>query len=168
MAVGSKTRQKIVEEFRRTLTGSMLDLAKKFGVSEGDVLEALRGSAAHKMRRDRLGRAIDIAKTWGKGLLVIRNDSAIAKLTCSMADAALRKDRLTIEGNAFRAHIDMRRVSTGYCLEKQGHPSERTSYSVQFFNPRGRNVFKFFLRGDPALFLKACRECCIEPPRGAS
>ena len=149
-----KVIKRALGELENTPGLSLRDVARKFIVSEGDILEALKSEGVHKVRRDQREQLLDELCTWGFGRLHVHNDWAESEVTCVLGDLRRVGEFLILQMADTLIRIEYSKVETVYLVE--GHPRP----SVQFFNKRGRCVFQVVLDPSPASFdrLRKARE----------
>jgi len=136
MTRSNRLRNHLEDERRRVPGVSLQELARKFNLSEGEVLELLGSDLARRVKRDRHEEILREIRSWGPGILHIHNDWAEGEVNCDLDLLALKDGLLTLRTDSLRFRIDYARIDTVYCVEV----SDR--YSVQFFNRRGRCVFQ--------------------------
>ncbi len=149
-----KLLKRVREELRQTPGVSLRELARKFSVPEGAILETFREKGVSKVRSDKKTALLEEIRTWGSNRLCVHNDWAEIEVAVDLKDLVSGPEGWALEMPHVRVEIDDARVDTIYFVE--GPPPA----SLQFYNRRGRCIFRVVLRTDAALVdrFRAARE----------
>jgi hypothetical protein len=131
---------RLLKRVRQEITGrpgiTLQELARKFTVPEGAILEALRDGAVQKVRRELRDALLAELPTWGLLRLQVRNDWAECEVACDGREVEVEKDGLILESVDRRLRVARSSIESMYFVEEGG------SQSLRVFNRRGRFVFQ--------------------------
>lgn len=137
-----KLLERVREELRKAPGTPVPELARKFTVPEGTILETLRDEGVFKARRGTEHAILEELRSWGVARLRVRNDWAQAEVPCDLKDLELRENDLILTRSEAEVRVNYARVEAIYFVERAERPS------VKFFNRRGRSIFEVILSPD--------------------
>lgn len=127
---------RIREELARTPDALIQDLARKFSVPEGAILEAMRDGAVRKVRRERLEAFVKELFSWSETRVRLRNDWAECEVICDLRTPFANPREIVAQAGAWRLRLSLNAIESAYFVE------ERAERSVRFYSRRERFIFE--------------------------
>jgi putative hemin transport protein len=123
--------------------------ARKFGVPERDVVEALVGQAPIDRLRDGSFREVmDELPGLGTMRVFVRSQAAVIEAVGTFGGYSETGPFFNVQTDTLDMHIFPAEIGPIYAVQKLGHDSTIATYSFQFFDRVGNAAFKAFLWED--------------------
>ncbi|MFO0952912.1 MAG: LssY C-terminal domain-containing protein [Isosphaeraceae bacterium] len=123
-----------------------MSAARKFGVPERDVVEALVGQwPIVRLRKGGLLRLLEELPALGAMRVFVRSRAAVMEVVGTFGGFSETGPFLNVQTDTLDMHILPDEVDRAYAVEKVGHDSTVVTYSFQFFDHEGHAAFKTFL-----------------------
>jgi putative heme degradation protein len=150
--------EKLLLRVRKELAdhpGSIVqDVARKFTIPEGSILEALRDGIVQKVRREQRASFLRALSLCGPRRFQVRNDWATCEISGDGAALEIREADLIFVANDRRLQVARKAIESVYFVE------EAQTRTIRFFNRRGRFIFQVVWDGAVALFEEMRRQHC--------
>src|SRR5262249_15953551 len=121
--------------------------ARKFGVPEQRVLEALHGSSGWPITKLRDGVFRELVESLpNPGLMggFVRSQAAVIESVGHFGGFSEAGPFFNVQTDTLDMHILHEEIQSIYAVEKVGHDSDITTHSFQFFDRQGDAAFKAF------------------------
>lgn len=132
--------------FREDPSRMTMMAARKFGVPERDVVEALVGQLPVRKLRDGCFRELmDELPKLGLMRVFVRSRAAVIESVGTFGGYSETGPFFNVQTDTLDMHIFPDQIASIYSIEKTGHDSTFATHSFQFFDPEGHAGFKAFL-----------------------
>ncbi len=141
--------QIIRDYFREDRSRMTMMAARKFGVSEQGVVDALVGQWPIVRLRDGCFRELmDAMPGLGVMRVFVRSKAAVIESVGQFGGMSETGPFFNVQTDTLDMHILHEEIGAIYAVEKIGHDSSFTTHSFQFFDHEGNAAFKAFLWED--------------------
>jgi putative hemin transport protein len=135
--------------FRHDPSRMTMMAARRFGVPEQAVVEALIGQAPIVRLRDGAFRAVlDALPGLGTMRVFVRSKAAVIEAVGTFGGYSETGPFFNVQTETLDMHILPAELGALYAVQKPGHDSDIATYSFQFFDRGGDAAFKVFLWED--------------------
>ncbi len=140
------TRQSIREYFREDGSRMTMMAARKFGVPEQVVVEAIVGQMPVTRLRDGAFRElIEALPALGVMRVFVRSRAAVIESVGTFGGFSETGPFFNVQTDTLDMHILYDEIAAIFAVEKTGHDSTFATHSFQFFDRNGDAGFKAFL-----------------------
>lgn len=141
--------QSIRDYFRDDRSRMTMMAARKFGVPEQQVVEALRPEWPIRRLRDGIFRELlEGFPALGTMRVFVRSRAAVIESVGVFGGFSDAGPFFNVQTDTLDMHILHEEISAIYAVEKWGHDTNYATYSFQFFDHSGDAAFKAFLWED--------------------
>ena len=138
--------ESIRDYFRPDRSKMTMMAARKFGVSEHTVVEALVGQWPIVRLDETAFRALmETFPSLGLMRVFVRSKAAVMESVGTFGGFSESGPFFNVQTDTLDMHIFHDQIAAIYAVEKVGHDSTFTTHSFQFFDPEGNAAFKAFL-----------------------
>ncbi len=134
--------KRLVKEQPMALT---IMIARKAGVTERDVFEALEGETAWALDPHRFEEVMNVLTAWGKVMVIVKNPYAVMESFGQLGGYTKEGGYFNVKTEDIDMHIKPEGIVSMYLVNKPAHTDGMPTHSVQFFDQEGHAVFKVFL-----------------------
>lgn len=148
------TDPRIVEairaDFRSDRSGMTMMAARRHGVPEQVVVEALRGDGwpIRKLRPGCFAEIMQALAEFGPLRVFVRSRAAILEVVGRFGGYSETGPFFNVQTDEIDMHILPAELASIYAVEKHGHDTAIVTHSLQFFDGRGDAALKAFLWED--------------------
>jgi putative heme degradation protein len=138
--------EQIREWFRADPSRMSMIAARKFGVPEEGVIEALIGQwPIFRLRKGTFRELMDALPSLGPARVFVRSRAAVIEAVGVFGGYSESGPFFNVQTDTLDMHILHAELGAIYAIEKRGHDSDFATYSFQFFDLSGDAAFKVFL-----------------------
>ena len=145
----ASTSQTIRDYFREDRSRMTMMAARKFGVTEQSVVDALVGQwPIVKLRDGCFASLMEELPSLGVMRVFVRSKAAVIESVGEFGGMSETGPFFNVQTDTLDMHILHAEIGSIYAVEKIGHDSSFTTHSFQFFDHDGNAAFKAFLWQD--------------------
>ena len=138
--------ESIREYFRSDRSKMTMMAARKFGVPERDVVEALVGQwPIVPLKASAFRDLMEALPDLGLMRVFVRSKAAVMESVGTFGGFSESGPFFNVQTDTLDMHIFHEQIAAIYAVEKVGHDSTFTTHSFQFFDKDGDAAFKAFL-----------------------
>ena len=138
--------ESIRDYFRPDRSKMTMMAARKFGVSEHTVVEALVGQwPIVRLDETAFRDLMETFPSLGLMRVFVRSKAAVMESVGTFGGFSESGPFFNVQTDTLDMHIFHDQIAAIYAVEKVGHDSTFTTHSFQFFDPEGNAAFKAFL-----------------------
>lgn len=145
MSVAPDVLAAVREEVRRNPGQMTLQVARRFGVPEVEVVRAFPDGRAVPLDASRVEELVRTLEALGPVHVIVSNGAVTLEAFGSFGNFSVWGEFLNVQTKSLDMHIRYKQLSEAFAVEKPGHMDGVATYSVQFFDTTGAAAFKVFV-----------------------
>src|SRR3984893_1215730 len=139
----------LVEKIKAALASNpvqmTLQLARKLGVPEVEVIRALPDGRAVELDVGRWGELLRALEEFGKVHVIVSNGAVTMESVGQFGGFSVWGEFFNVQSKSLDMHIRWDRLGAAFAVEKPSHISAVNTLSFQFYDRDGHAAFKVFL-----------------------
>ncbi|MGL4552222.1 MAG: ChuX/HutX family heme-like substrate-binding protein [Gemmataceae bacterium] len=160
-----QTRERVRAELRDDPMEMTVQIAKRLGVPEADVIRELPDGRGVELDAARWQELFAAFEPLGDVHVIVSNSVTTCEVVGSFGGFSVWGEFFNVQSGSLDLHVRFKRLASAFAVEKPGHTGGGRTLSVQFFDPEGQAALKVFVNftGKPT----AERVSAFEAIRGA-
>jgi putative hemin transport protein len=120
-------------------------LARDLGVSEAEVMRALKGRVSRELKIEQWEEIIRQFEAFGKLHVICSNSAVTLESHGIFGNFSTHGEFFNVQTASLDMHIRYKNLASIFAVRKHGHLDGVDTLSVQFFDKQGNSAFKVFM-----------------------
>lgn len=138
-------REKIAHELSINPTQFTSVLARRYGVSEAEILRAHPAELVTELDASRSEEIIRAFERLGRVMVLVSNEGAILEANGNFGGFSKEMGFLNIITDTLDVHVRPEKLASAFAYVKKPHMGSNITHSIQFFSERGEACLKVFV-----------------------
>lgn len=143
--IDKSLKEQIAEDLEKNPAQFTGVLARRYGVSELDILRAHPEEKCCELNPEKIEDVIRELETLGTMMVICTNEAAILEVNGRFGGYSKEMGFFNILTDTLDMHLTLKNITSAFCHIKKPHTGGNVTHSLQFYKEDGRPAFKAFI-----------------------